>query len=292
MIRRPPRSTHCISSAASDVYKRQFFFLYIDLQALFTSGQCYDQSIIGSFNDQKMYPFVNYGSSQLQLDCGDLGIADQYGEYLDQQYVGSYWTQNKIPKLPDLSYYMSYNDKVQLVAIKRISINPLTACFNVSPEQMAPMIQSYESMRVAILNFSILLFLFGLVSIVLCVVDILFDKGWDQQLHKVMAVLGYLSVLFSIIMTIIFRQCVSSQDYNSVFQALINNQCFNDSTILLQLDVSIQFINNVVNQSSQSLAMNLLFSLIFVAFNVWIIFKKKTIDKQRKSQLQEQDQEK
>eukprot|EP00826_Nyctotherus_ovalis_P045065 TRINITY_DN4934_c0_g1_i17.p1 TRINITY_DN4934_c0_g1~~TRINITY_DN4934_c0_g1_i17.p1 ORF type:complete len:132 (+),score=31.57 TRINITY_DN4934_c0_g1_i17:25-396(+) len=24
MIRRPPRSTHCISSAASDVYKRQF----------------------------------------------------------------------------------------------------------------------------------------------------------------------------------------------------------------------------------------------------------------------------
>eukprot|EP00826_Nyctotherus_ovalis_P016091 TRINITY_DN14634_c0_g1_i9.p1 TRINITY_DN14634_c0_g1~~TRINITY_DN14634_c0_g1_i9.p1 ORF type:complete len:110 (-),score=27.37 TRINITY_DN14634_c0_g1_i9:94-399(-) len=25
MIRRPPRSTHCISSAASDVYKRQVF---------------------------------------------------------------------------------------------------------------------------------------------------------------------------------------------------------------------------------------------------------------------------
>eukprot|EP00825_Cyclidium_porcatum_P013945 TRINITY_DN17403_c0_g1_i3.p4 TRINITY_DN17403_c0_g1~~TRINITY_DN17403_c0_g1_i3.p4 ORF type:complete len:100 (+),score=12.21 TRINITY_DN17403_c0_g1_i3:145-444(+) len=27
MIRRPPRSTHCISSAASDVYKRQVLFL-------------------------------------------------------------------------------------------------------------------------------------------------------------------------------------------------------------------------------------------------------------------------
>eukprot|EP00825_Cyclidium_porcatum_P009318 TRINITY_DN14733_c0_g1_i1.p1 TRINITY_DN14733_c0_g1~~TRINITY_DN14733_c0_g1_i1.p1 ORF type:complete len:124 (+),score=15.47 TRINITY_DN14733_c0_g1_i1:87-458(+) len=26
MIRRPPRSTHCISSAASDVYKRQYLF--------------------------------------------------------------------------------------------------------------------------------------------------------------------------------------------------------------------------------------------------------------------------
>eukprot|EP00826_Nyctotherus_ovalis_P033740 TRINITY_DN2748_c0_g1_i19.p1 TRINITY_DN2748_c0_g1~~TRINITY_DN2748_c0_g1_i19.p1 ORF type:complete len:103 (-),score=47.22 TRINITY_DN2748_c0_g1_i19:45-332(-) len=28
MIRRPPRSTHCISSAASDVYKRQVERLY------------------------------------------------------------------------------------------------------------------------------------------------------------------------------------------------------------------------------------------------------------------------
>jgi len=32
MIRRPPRSTHCISSAASDVYKRQLtFFLSAQL---------------------------------------------------------------------------------------------------------------------------------------------------------------------------------------------------------------------------------------------------------------------
>jgi len=30
MIRRPPRSTHCISSAASDVYKRQPVDVYID----------------------------------------------------------------------------------------------------------------------------------------------------------------------------------------------------------------------------------------------------------------------
>eukprot|EP00825_Cyclidium_porcatum_P014230 TRINITY_DN17606_c0_g1_i1.p1 TRINITY_DN17606_c0_g1~~TRINITY_DN17606_c0_g1_i1.p1 ORF type:complete len:114 (+),score=11.07 TRINITY_DN17606_c0_g1_i1:3-344(+) len=32
MIRRPPRSTHCISSAASDVYKRQILYL--------TPGSC------------------------------------------------------------------------------------------------------------------------------------------------------------------------------------------------------------------------------------------------------------
>ena len=30
MIRRPPRSTHCISSAASDVYKRQNYFRWHD----------------------------------------------------------------------------------------------------------------------------------------------------------------------------------------------------------------------------------------------------------------------
>eukprot|EP00825_Cyclidium_porcatum_P035394 TRINITY_DN3710_c0_g1_i7.p2 TRINITY_DN3710_c0_g1~~TRINITY_DN3710_c0_g1_i7.p2 ORF type:complete len:140 (-),score=22.35 TRINITY_DN3710_c0_g1_i7:94-513(-) len=37
MIRRPPRSTHCISSAASDVYKRQDFFSVFScfLQRLF-----------------------------------------------------------------------------------------------------------------------------------------------------------------------------------------------------------------------------------------------------------------
>ena len=34
MIRRPPRSTHCISSAASDVYKRQV----IDLMTLISKN--------------------------------------------------------------------------------------------------------------------------------------------------------------------------------------------------------------------------------------------------------------
>eukprot|EP00826_Nyctotherus_ovalis_P039343 TRINITY_DN3780_c0_g1_i6.p1 TRINITY_DN3780_c0_g1~~TRINITY_DN3780_c0_g1_i6.p1 ORF type:complete len:116 (-),score=13.50 TRINITY_DN3780_c0_g1_i6:22-345(-) len=34
MIRRPPRSTHCISSAASDVYKRQLFVLLVGIRIL------------------------------------------------------------------------------------------------------------------------------------------------------------------------------------------------------------------------------------------------------------------
>jgi len=37
MIRRPPRSTHCISSAASDVYKRQLLAMFA---VLGSSGKC------------------------------------------------------------------------------------------------------------------------------------------------------------------------------------------------------------------------------------------------------------
>eukprot|EP00825_Cyclidium_porcatum_P005637 TRINITY_DN12761_c0_g1_i1.p1 TRINITY_DN12761_c0_g1~~TRINITY_DN12761_c0_g1_i1.p1 ORF type:complete len:109 (+),score=35.67 TRINITY_DN12761_c0_g1_i1:132-458(+) len=47
MIRRPPRSTHCISSAASDVYKRQYqrrvHGIIIGIgQASFDKMQCLD----------------------------------------------------------------------------------------------------------------------------------------------------------------------------------------------------------------------------------------------------------
>eukprot|EP00825_Cyclidium_porcatum_P025912 TRINITY_DN28025_c0_g1_i1.p3 TRINITY_DN28025_c0_g1~~TRINITY_DN28025_c0_g1_i1.p3 ORF type:complete len:177 (+),score=12.17 TRINITY_DN28025_c0_g1_i1:67-597(+) len=39
MIRRPPRSTHCISSAASDVYKRQFqYFPHFSFASFCTSS--------------------------------------------------------------------------------------------------------------------------------------------------------------------------------------------------------------------------------------------------------------
>eukprot|EP00825_Cyclidium_porcatum_P027810 TRINITY_DN2_c0_g1_i3.p1 TRINITY_DN2_c0_g1~~TRINITY_DN2_c0_g1_i3.p1 ORF type:complete len:106 (+),score=7.34 TRINITY_DN2_c0_g1_i3:150-467(+) len=36
MIRRPPRSTHCISSAASDVYKRQQYLCAIGFPSIFS----------------------------------------------------------------------------------------------------------------------------------------------------------------------------------------------------------------------------------------------------------------
>ena len=38
MIRRPPRSTHCISSAASDVYKRQVYSIIEFLKYLQTAS--------------------------------------------------------------------------------------------------------------------------------------------------------------------------------------------------------------------------------------------------------------
>eukprot|EP00826_Nyctotherus_ovalis_P057878 TRINITY_DN7928_c0_g1_i12.p3 TRINITY_DN7928_c0_g1~~TRINITY_DN7928_c0_g1_i12.p3 ORF type:complete len:106 (+),score=19.32 TRINITY_DN7928_c0_g1_i12:31-318(+) len=52
MIRRPPRSTHCISSAASDVYKRQvstqstwvaflLSFFYFIWQFKYSLGKCF-----------------------------------------------------------------------------------------------------------------------------------------------------------------------------------------------------------------------------------------------------------
>eukprot|EP00826_Nyctotherus_ovalis_P023086 TRINITY_DN1777_c0_g1_i13.p1 TRINITY_DN1777_c0_g1~~TRINITY_DN1777_c0_g1_i13.p1 ORF type:complete len:167 (-),score=29.85 TRINITY_DN1777_c0_g1_i13:775-1251(-) len=48
MIRRPPRSTHCISSAASDVYKRQMYEFKVDLVATpLLSIKIYDYDYIG-----------------------------------------------------------------------------------------------------------------------------------------------------------------------------------------------------------------------------------------------------
>eukprot|EP00969_Alexandrium_andersonii_P105687 4662771-Alexandrium_andersonii.AAC.1 len=46
MIRRPPRSTHCVSSAASDVYKRQV--RRPDSQALLVATQPQGGTVHGS----------------------------------------------------------------------------------------------------------------------------------------------------------------------------------------------------------------------------------------------------
>mgnify|MGYP003683396207 CR=1 FL=1 len=92
MIRRPPRSTHCISSAASDVYKRQHKYL-ADLKSATLSfngnpliseapGSFYNElnrymkfnsstSLIrnsdGSINDSSLNPVYNYSFSMTPM---------------------------------------------------------------------------------------------------------------------------------------------------------------------------------------------------------------------------------
>ena len=49
MIRRPPRSTHCISSAASDVYKRQII------------GFIHSSYLLGKSDDLPLDSFIDSG---------------------------------------------------------------------------------------------------------------------------------------------------------------------------------------------------------------------------------------
>ena len=74
MIRRPPRSTHCISSAASDVYKRQFIyglfiqgFLFLLLMRMknpsvfliFTIIACFIPEILFAVSDSIIQDYID-----------------------------------------------------------------------------------------------------------------------------------------------------------------------------------------------------------------------------------------
>eukprot|EP00825_Cyclidium_porcatum_P041408 TRINITY_DN5432_c0_g1_i13.p2 TRINITY_DN5432_c0_g1~~TRINITY_DN5432_c0_g1_i13.p2 ORF type:complete len:170 (+),score=25.00 TRINITY_DN5432_c0_g1_i13:122-631(+) len=58
MIRRPPRSTHCISSAASDVYKRQVCTKCSSSYLLYSEDcqDCYSPCSTGYFGDTSVTP--------------------------------------------------------------------------------------------------------------------------------------------------------------------------------------------------------------------------------------------
>lgn len=196
-----------------------------------------------------MYPFIKPGKRTVG-PCGPLGLADSYSWVMDQIFVGSYWKQNGIPALPQLNSFMSYNDKIQFLIQKKIPINTLDVCYNVHFEEMTPMIQSYETMRISQFNFSILLFLFGCATVILCLVDIFYDKDLEVYLHNAMAVLGYLCALFSLIMMIIFLHTTINYNFEKVFTVLIENQCFDDSAILKEINASVTFFNRVLNISS------------------------------------------
>eukprot|EP00825_Cyclidium_porcatum_P012159 TRINITY_DN16331_c0_g1_i1.p2 TRINITY_DN16331_c0_g1~~TRINITY_DN16331_c0_g1_i1.p2 ORF type:complete len:120 (+),score=40.93 TRINITY_DN16331_c0_g1_i1:92-451(+) len=74
MIRRPPRSTHCISSAASDVYKRQVYAGRVDGEML--AGQRGLTEFAGQL------PGVTKAARQLvwaeqEIGDGELGLATE-----------------------------------------------------------------------------------------------------------------------------------------------------------------------------------------------------------------------
>eukprot|EP00825_Cyclidium_porcatum_P004642 TRINITY_DN1219_c0_g1_i4.p1 TRINITY_DN1219_c0_g1~~TRINITY_DN1219_c0_g1_i4.p1 ORF type:complete len:287 (+),score=38.85 TRINITY_DN1219_c0_g1_i4:112-972(+) len=69
MIRRPPRSTHCISSAASDVYKRQFFghanFFCLQYFYLFLSQQTLLMMMSATVLKQTSVVYIHHMRHQL-----------------------------------------------------------------------------------------------------------------------------------------------------------------------------------------------------------------------------------
>ena len=61
MIRRPPRSTHCISSAASDVYKRQCLYKGVkkdDPTSVILIEQGEEGKSISMFEDPAVKPLI------------------------------------------------------------------------------------------------------------------------------------------------------------------------------------------------------------------------------------------
>eukprot|EP00826_Nyctotherus_ovalis_P029026 TRINITY_DN22887_c0_g1_i3.p1 TRINITY_DN22887_c0_g1~~TRINITY_DN22887_c0_g1_i3.p1 ORF type:complete len:112 (-),score=8.68 TRINITY_DN22887_c0_g1_i3:409-720(-) len=65
MIRRPPRSTHCISSAASDVYKRQLYVAIGRQSFRSMLAFCFAFSVLLSF--RFIYPFKINNSDEFHF---------------------------------------------------------------------------------------------------------------------------------------------------------------------------------------------------------------------------------
>eukprot|EP00825_Cyclidium_porcatum_P018345 TRINITY_DN2093_c0_g1_i17.p2 TRINITY_DN2093_c0_g1~~TRINITY_DN2093_c0_g1_i17.p2 ORF type:complete len:106 (-),score=27.42 TRINITY_DN2093_c0_g1_i17:144-461(-) len=75
MIRRPPRSTHCISSAASDVYKRQIYkrltnFKFHLLNYSFNQLFVYLDNTLKQQNYNTFYLSFSISSSSSKGYCG------------------------------------------------------------------------------------------------------------------------------------------------------------------------------------------------------------------------------
>eukprot|EP00826_Nyctotherus_ovalis_P047159 TRINITY_DN5388_c0_g1_i5.p1 TRINITY_DN5388_c0_g1~~TRINITY_DN5388_c0_g1_i5.p1 ORF type:complete len:159 (-),score=47.95 TRINITY_DN5388_c0_g1_i5:597-1052(-) len=89
MIRRPPRSTHCISSAASDVYKRQVYFRSLILVEFYQKEKkqnfakfeaMYLETKRNSPNSRNLFPFSDFHKiiEEYEQAANDLDICDVY----------------------------------------------------------------------------------------------------------------------------------------------------------------------------------------------------------------------
>eukprot|EP00825_Cyclidium_porcatum_P052134 TRINITY_DN9782_c0_g2_i4.p1 TRINITY_DN9782_c0_g2~~TRINITY_DN9782_c0_g2_i4.p1 ORF type:complete len:525 (-),score=135.07 TRINITY_DN9782_c0_g2_i4:13-1587(-) len=85
MIRRPPRSTHCISSAASDVYKRQYQRRVHGRSLTKTSSK---GDIIQTYYRDKIYPSLNI------LTIEPLSKIINLDEF--QQYLSEYMSKRRV----------------------------------------------------------------------------------------------------------------------------------------------------------------------------------------------------
>ena len=89
MIRRPPRSTHCISSAASDVYKRQASHILQEILTVKSDDvkgrvETYEAIVKGeNIPEPGMPESFRVLMKELQSLCLDVSALDQDGKIID-----------------------------------------------------------------------------------------------------------------------------------------------------------------------------------------------------------------
>ena len=107
MIRRPPRSTHCISSAASDVYKRQVY----DNVAFTTPGKAKKYILMT----------INFGQSTLQ----NQGAAQDY-------YAGTIQCNVYVPKSAGTAVLSAISESV-IDGLTSVNASGYTDTFSSKP---------------------------------------------------------------------------------------------------------------------------------------------------------------
>eukprot|EP00826_Nyctotherus_ovalis_P020332 TRINITY_DN16372_c0_g2_i1.p1 TRINITY_DN16372_c0_g2~~TRINITY_DN16372_c0_g2_i1.p1 ORF type:complete len:189 (+),score=45.39 TRINITY_DN16372_c0_g2_i1:22-567(+) len=110
MIRRPPRSTHCISSAASDVYKRQ-------------EKDCGEIEVGNIKAYKRMRKWVFGGMRGFHIKAKDLGVVN-YKELSDKEYIG-FLQKLKVTKYAKKSAPKNFDYRsFELHSMERINKNP------------------------------------------------------------------------------------------------------------------------------------------------------------------------